>query len=129
MEAPIRKLNISEAEAVIFLGKVGVGISAAHLQEGKIGQYDGLFLSLDREDHYTGKTILLPETLCVRIRFRGSHTEAAAQYRKLLAYIAEHNMTITGFSREITLIDYGITNDIRKFVTEISIPVEVENNK
>ena len=124
MEAPIRKLDISEAEAVIFLGKVGVGISAAHLQEGKIGQYDGLFLSLDREDHYTGKTILLPETLCVRIRFRGSHTEAAAQYRKLLAYIAKHNMTITGFSREITLIDYGITNDTRKFVTEISIPVQ-----
>ena len=127
MEAPIRKLDISEAEAVIFLGKVGVGISAAHLQEGKIGQYDGLFLSLDREDHYTGKTILLPETLCVRIRFRGSNTEAAAQYRKLLAYIAEHNMTITGFSREITLIDYGITNDTRKFVTEISIPVEVDS--
>ncbi len=127
MEAPIRKLDISEAEAVIFLGKVGVGISAAHLQEGKIGQYDGLFLSLDREDHYTGKTILLPETLCVRIRFRGSHTEAAAQYRRLLTYIAEHNMTITGFSREITLIDYGITNDTRKFVTEISIPVEVDS--
>ncbi len=127
MEAPIRKLDISEAEAVIFLGKVGVGISAAHLQEGKIGQYDGLFLSLDKEDHYTGKTILLPETLCVRIRFRGSHTEAAAQYRKLLEYIAEHNMTITGFSREVTLIDYGITNDTRKFVTEISIPVGVDN--
>lgn len=69
----------------------------------------------------------IPSAICVRIRFRGSHTEAAAQYRKLLAYIAEHNMTITGFSREITLIDYGITNDTRKFVTEISIPVEVEN--
>lgn len=67
----------------------------------------------------------IPSAIC--IRFRGSHTEAAAQYRKLLAYIAEHNMTITGFSREITLIDYGITNDTRKFVTEISIPVEVEN--
>ena len=28
-----------------------------------------------------------------------------------------------GFSREITLIDYGLTNDIEKFVTEITIPV------
>ena len=36
-------------------------------------------------------------------------------------------MTITGFSREITLIDYGITNDTRKFVTEISIPVGVDS--
>ena len=65
--------------------------------------------------------------ICGRIRFCGSHTEAAAQYRRLLAYIAEHNMTITGFSREITLIDYGITNDTRKFVTEISIPVAVNS--
>lgn len=28
-----------------------------------------------------------------------------------------------GFSREITLIDYGLTNDTEKFVTEITIPV------
>ena len=30
---------------------------------------------------------------------------------------------ICGFSREIALIDYGITNDTEKFVTEICIPV------
>ena len=28
-----------------------------------------------------------------------------------------------GFSREITLIDYGLTNDTEKFITEITIPV------
>ena len=28
-----------------------------------------------------------------------------------------------GFSREITMIDYGLTNDTEKFVTEITIPV------
>ena len=33
-------------------------------------------------------------------------------------------MEIAGFSREITLIDYGITNDQDKFVTEICIPVK-----
>ena len=36
----------------------------------------------------------------------------------------EHHLQICGFSREITLIDYGITNDTEKFVTEICIPVE-----
>ena len=35
-------------------------------------------------------------------------------------------MQIIGFSREITLIDYGITNDTEKFVTEICIPVKCE---
>ncbi len=126
MEAPIRKLDQSDAEAVVFLGKVGLGISAEHLREGAIDRYDGIFLLLDREDIYTGRTLALPETLCVRLRFRGSHAEAPAQYQKLLTYIENHRMQITGFSHEITLIDYGITSDPDKFVTEISIPVQCE---
>jgi effector-binding domain-containing protein len=73
MEAPIRELDQSQAEAVVFLGKVGLGISSEHLQ-------------------------------------------APEQYKKILEYIEKHNMQITGFSREITLIDYGFTNDPEKFV-------------
>ena len=49
---------------------------------------------------------------------------APPQYEKLLAYIHAQGLEIAGFSREITLIDYGLTNDPAKFVTEISIPVE-----
>lgn len=123
MEAPMRKLDQSEAEAVIFLGKVGLGISAEHLLTGQTDKYDSVFLLLDHEDIYTGKTDTLPETLCVRLRFRGSHTEAPAQYKKLLEYIEKHQMQISGSSREVTLIDYGITNNTEKFVTEICIPV------
>lgn len=44
-----------------------------------------------------GETTLLPETLCVTIRFRGSHVEAPAQYKKLLTYIEEHKCEISGF--------------------------------
>ena len=124
MEAPIRKLDQSGAEAVVFLGKVGLGISAEHLQKAEINRYDGIFLILDQEDIYTGETLELPETLCVRLRFRGSHAEAPAQYQKMLDYIDKHKMQIGGFSREVTLIDYGITNDTEKFVTEICIPVK-----
>lgn len=123
MEAPIRKLDQSQAEAVVFLGKVGLGISAEHLQAGETEQYDGIFLILDQEDVFFGETLTLPEMFCVRLRFRGSHTEAAVQYKKLLDYIKKHQMQIVGFSREITLIDYGITNDAEKFVSEICIPV------
>lgn len=126
MEAPIRKLDQSDAEAVVFLGNVGLGISAEHLQAAQTDRYDGIFLVLDQEDIYTGETLTLPETLCVRLRFRGSHTESRAQYQKLLDYIQKHQMQIVGFSREVTLIDYGITNDSEKFVTEICIPVRCE---
>ncbi len=124
MEAPIRKLDQSQAEAVVFLGKVGLGISVEHLQAAKCNQYDGIFLILDNEDIYNGETIAIPEILCVRLCFRGSHAEASMQYEKLLNYIEKHHMQIVGFSREITLIDYGITNDPEKFVTEICIPVK-----
>lgn len=123
MEAPIRKLEQTGAEAVIFLGKVGVGISAEHLRERKFDSYDGVFLILDDEDRFDGEFEVIPETLCVSVRFHGSHAEAPEQYRKLTEYISGHRLEVCGFSREITMIDYGITNDTEKFVTEISIPI------
>lgn len=49
-----------------------------------------------------------------------------APIQKLLCYIDKHKMQIVGFSREVTLIDYGLTNDTEKFVTEICIPVKCE---
>ena len=38
-------------------------------------------------------------------------------------YIRATTLQPDGFSREITLIDYGLTNDTEKFITEITIPV------
>lgn len=108
---------------MVFLGKVGLGISAEHLRAAKTERYDGIFQILDQEDIYAGETLAPPETLCVRLRFRGSHAKAAKQYQKLLAYIQTNRLEIVGFSREITLIDYGITKDTDKFVSEIGIPV------
>ena len=125
METPIRKLEQKQKEALIFLGKVGVGIAAEQLLKGQFQQYNGIFLLLDEEDQYDGPVIHLQETPCVSVRFRGSHKEAPAQYEKLMNYIQEHNLKVAGFSREITMIDYGLTNDTEKFVTEISIPVKV----
>ena len=126
MEAPIRKLDQSQAEAVVFLGKVGLGISPEHLHTSEYQKYEGIFLILDDEDIYDGETMPVEESLCVRLCFRGSHAEAPGQYKKLLDYIKKHQMQIVGFSREITLIDYGITNDPEKFVTEICIPVKCD---
>ena len=42
--------------------------------------------------------------------------------RRLMDYIRANHLQPDGFSREITLIDYGLTNDTEKFVTEITIP-------
>lgn len=123
MELPIRKLEQEQAETAIFLGKVGVSIAAENLRASKFDRYDGIFLLLDDEEIFDGESMHLPETPCVSVRFRGSHTEAPQQYRKLMSYLRKHNLEASGFSREITMIDYGITNDPEKFVTEISIPI------
>lgn len=77
----------------------------------------------DEEDSYQGQTLSLPEEEGLTVRFRGSHTEAPEQYRRLAAFWQEKGWKPGGFSREITMIDYGITNDLDKFVTEISVPI------
>ena len=123
LEYSIRRLEENQKESMIFLGKVGVGISEANLNAGKFHNYDMVFLMLDEEDVYEGEVEILDEQSCVTIRFCGSHREAPEYYGKMMAYIQEHHLKIDGFSREITLIDNGLTSDVEKFVTEIQIPV------
>lgn len=123
MEPSIRMLERSQAEAVVFLGKVGVGLSAERLLAGQFAPYDRAFLVLDDEDAFDGDVTVLPETTCAAVCFRGSHPEAPAQYARLMDYLRAHALAPADFSREITMIDYGLTNDPGKFVTEIRIPV------
>ena len=122
LEYSIRRLEENQKETLVFLGKVGVGITKESLAKGRFSDYELVFLLLDEEDDYEGETEEFPEMDCVMIRFRGSHKEAPAHYEKLLAYMKEHKLEATGFSREITLIDNGLTDDPEKFVTEIRIP-------
>ena len=123
MEEPIRELDKLSGESVVFLGKVGLGILPENLESDKTDFYDGIFLILDDEDIYNGNTKLLPSTKAVRLRFNGYHADAKPHYKRMLKYIKENNLKVTDFSRETTLIDYGLTNDKDKFVTEICIPI------
>lgn len=123
LETSIRQLEKQQKDAVVFLGKVGVGISKEQLQKKEYGSYHLVFLFLDEEDSYNGSVVEIPKETCVSVRFCGSHKEAPFYYKMLDDFILKHKLTITGFSREITMIDYGITNDTSRFVTEIQIPV------
>ena len=123
MELPIRRLDGSRRDTAVFLGKVGVGISRENLLDGKYDKYDCVFIILDEDEAGDGVQEL-PEARCVTLRYCGSHREAAAQYEKLAAYMRRHGLSPAGFSREVTMIDYGMTSDPEQFVTQISIPVE-----
>lgn len=123
LETSIRQLEQQQENTVVFPGKVGVGITKERLLKKQYETYDIVFLILDQEDNYNGIVEELPNETCVTIRFCGSHADAPVYYEKLANFILDHKLTITGFSKEITMIDYGITNDTNKFVTEIQIPV------
>ena len=124
LELSTSRLAAAQAEALVFLGKVGFSVSQEHLNEDSFGQYDGEFLVLDEADRFAGNVIDLPASLCARVRFRGHHAESPAQYRRLMQFIREEGYTAAGFSREITVIDYGFTTDTEKFVTELMIPLQ-----
>ena len=124
LELSTSRLAAAQAEALVFLGKVGFSVSQEHLNEGSFGQYNGEFLVLDEADRFTGDVIDLPASLCACVRFRGHHAESPAQYRRLMQFIREEGCTAAGFSREITVIDYGFTTDTEKFVTELMIPLQ-----
>ena len=108
LELSTSRLAAAQAEALVFLGKVGFSVSQEHLNVGS----------------FAGDVIDLPASLCARVRFRGHHAESPAQYRRLMQFIREEGYTAAGFSREITVIDYGFTPDTEKFVTEIMIPLQ-----
>lgn len=123
LEQSIRQLEAEEENTVVFLGKVGVGLQAEHLQKRQYLPYDMVFVILDEEDQFHGETMAVEPETCVTLRFQGCHDQAAQYYEKMMDYIEENGYEIDGFSKELTMIDYGLTDDTSKFVTEIQIPV------
>lgn len=126
MELPISRLISTQPDAMVFLGKVGLSLTPEQLLKRCFEEYSGLFLLLENEDRVQGTVLELPSQSGLRLRFRGSHPQAAEQYRRLMDYANAHRLVPAGFSREITLIDYGLTDNPEKFVTEIVIPVSVQ---
>ena len=124
LETSIRQLEPGDREAGGWLGKIGVGIALDKLLSHQFSVYDMVFLVLDEDEPYTGATEIWPAAECACLRFCGSHKDAPEQYEKLLSWIKENRMVPSGFSRETTLIDDGITSDPDRFVTEIQIPVK-----
>lgn len=106
----------------IFLGKIALRLSQEQLNRGKFDEYSGFLLILEPGDDKDA-TGILPAGSYLRLRFHGTHETAAPQYQKLLSYCVKHHYQIGGDAVETALIDYGITDDFAKYVTEIRIPI------
>ena len=124
LEPSIRQLESRQPEAMIFLGKIGVGINPERLLRGEYSVYDHVYLLLDPEEDYLGEVVHVPEQTCLTVRFVGTHVQAAPWYARLMKRVSQERLTPSGPSLEVTLIDQGLTDNPDLYITEIRIPVE-----
>lgn len=60
LEKPIRELDANQTEPIVFLGKVGLGITRENLIQKRVNHYDMVYIILDEEDEYQGEAERLP---------------------------------------------------------------------
>ena len=113
--------NLNDA---IFLGKVGVSVSAEDLLARTFERLSGIFIIVEEADAHGGELARIESGTFARIRFQGVHADAATRYGKLIDFIEQEGYTVAGASLEVTLIDAGMTSDESQYVTELQIPVE-----
>ncbi len=131
-EYPIRLLAKDVPAASVFLGKIGLSIDATNIQRGRFYEYNYIFLLLDdteteEPNDYRGKeheTVSFKGGSYAVIRFRGTHSDAEKNYRRLMLFVKKEGYEPAGHSLEITLIDAGFTTDEKQYVTEIQLPVK-----
>lgn len=126
LEPSIRQLEQQQPDISVTLGKVGIGISLENLEKGSFSEYEKVFFLLDESEKYRGEAEKWPEENYLCVRFCGSHKDAPQYYEKLVNYAKQQDWKLNGFSREITMIDEGMTTNPDSFVTEIQIPVKRE---
>lgn len=122
LEYPIRDLErLRGLKSAMFLGKVGVTISAADLAAGRLENFSGIFVFLEEDG--SDQEEVLASGRYLRILFSGTHRESRPSYDRLFAYMRAQGLALAGDSVEITLIDAGMTEDLSQYVTEIQLPV------
>lgn len=125
LEMSIRLLeNSANMKSAVFLGKVGLSISKENLLKRHFEAYNSIFIIIDVDTYTYSHSKTLPMGKYLTLRFEGTHEDATSHYHKLMDYIKQNNYEILDDALEITLIDYGFTNDKSKFVTEIQILVK-----
>lgn len=129
LEASIMSLEKHQRETIVYLGNVGLGISKERLIQKEFEQYDSVFIVLYPEDDYDAPSMTIPCMHTISITFHGHHNSSKPYYEMLLQYMQQNNYEPTFFSREITLIDEGLTKDKSQHLTQIEIPVTERTHK
>ena len=107
---------------------IGCFISVDKIQRGEFEEYDGLFIEMldDMESKNTKNTIIKPKGKYICAYHMGDWDTLPDFYDEIVKYAEENNLTLVGYSFEIGMNDFAIS-DMEDYITQIMIRVE-ENN-
>lgn len=124
LELSLREIHGAGGKPLAFLGKVGVGVSLEHVLAREFNCHDFVFIELDEVEDCPGEALEVAPCPCLVTRFAGGHESAPAYYERLLEEAEARNMKPCDFTKEINLIDEGISADPSRTITEIQLPVK-----
>lgn len=104
---------------------IGSFVSVEKIQRGEFEEYDGLFIEM-LDDINSDNTIIKPKGKYICAYHMGDWDTLPDFYGKIVKYANENNLTLVGYSFEIGMNDFAIS-DMKDYITQIMIRVE-ENN-
>ncbi|WP_432792443.1 MerR family transcriptional regulator [Peptacetobacter hiranonis] len=104
---------------------IGSFISVDKIQRGEFEEYDGLFIEM-LDDIDSDNMIIKPKGKYICAYHMGDWDTLPDFYGEIVKYAEENNLTLVGYSFEIGMNDFAIS-DMEDYITQIMIRVE-ENN-
>lgn len=104
---------------------IGSFVSVEKIQRGEFEEYDGLFIEM-LDDIDSKNTIIKPKGKYICAYHMGDWDTLPDFYGEIVKYAEENNLTLVGYSFEIGMNDFAIS-DMEDYITQIMIRVE-ENN-
>lgn len=104
---------------------IGSFVSVEKIQRGEFEEYDGLFIEM-LDDIDSKNTIIKPKGKYICAYHMGDWDTLPKFYGEIVEYAEENNLTLVGYSFEIGMNDFAIS-DMEDYITQIMIRVE-ENN-
>lgn len=104
---------------------IGSFVSVEKIQRGEFDEYDGLFIEI-LDDINSDNTIIKPKGKYICAYHMGDWDTLPEFYDEIVKYAEKNNLTLVGYSFEIGMNDFAIS-DMKDYITQIMIRVE-ENN-
>lgn len=104
---------------------IGSFVSVKKIQRGEFEEYDGLFIEM-LDDIDSDNMIIKPKGKYICAYHMGDWDTLPDFYDEIVKYAEENNLTLVGYSFEIGMNDFAIS-DMEDYITQIMIRVE-ENN-